>query len=167
VLAEQGYAALSIEAVADRAGVTRPTVYRRHASKAELVVAAVSRAFETANPEVPDTGSAREDLRCLLANLIRMLVETPMGPVLRGLVPELPRDPALRGLADRFDRARRRLLRAALERGIERGELRPDLRVELAIDALLGAVYLRLLLTGAPLSTRLAGDLVRSLPAPD
>jgi hypothetical protein len=127
------------------------------------VLDAVRDAFERINPDVPDTGSAAEDLRLLLANLIRMLRDTPMGAVLRGLVPELPHDAGLRRVARRFDRSRRVLLRSALERGAANGEFRADLDVEIAIDALLGAIYLRLLLTGAPLPTRLAGDLVAGI----
>ncbi|HEY8155200.1 MAG TPA: TetR/AcrR family transcriptional regulator [Myxococcota bacterium] len=162
-LAGSGYAALSIEGVAARAGVTRPTVYRRFAGKAELVTSAVAAAFETANPAVPATGSAREDVRILLANTIRMVRGTALGDVIRNLIPELPRHPDLRGLARGLLQDRRRLLRTAIERGVQRRELRKDLDVELSIDALLGAIYLRLLITGAPIADRLAGDLVAEI----
>jgi AcrR family transcriptional regulator len=163
VLVRDGYGALSIEAVAAEAGVGRPTIYRRYPSRVELLEAAVSRAFESANPEVPDTGDAREDLRILLANTLRMLRDTPMGQVIRELVPALPRDEALRRMAREVDRGRRKLMRAAIERGVSRAELAASLDVELVTDALLGAVYLRFLVTGRPLPNRLPGDLVREL----
>ncbi|MCA9692536.1 MAG: TetR/AcrR family transcriptional regulator [Myxococcales bacterium] len=160
LLVERGYAALTIEAVAERAGVTRPTVYRRHETRAALVTAAVAAAFAQANPAVPDTGAAREDVRLLLRNTIRMLRDTSIGAVVRAVVPELSRDPELRALATNLERERRTLLRAALARGVERGELTLPGGVEVTIDALLGAIYLRLLITGRALSDRLAGELV-------
>jgi AcrR family transcriptional regulator len=163
VLAEAGYAALSIDAVAARAGVTRPTIYRRHAGKAELVTRAVAASFAAANPAVPETGSAREDVRILLENVIRMLLTTRVGDVIRAVVPELPRQADLRRLASQLDRERRRLLRSAIARGVARGELRRGLDVELAIDALLGAIYLRLLVTGRAIPQRLAGELVAEI----
>jgi hypothetical protein len=89
-----------------------------------------------------------------------MLRTTAVGDVIRALVPELPRQTDLRRLASNLDRERRRLLRSAIARGVARGELRRNLDVELAIDALLGAIYLRLLITGRAIPNRLAGELV-------
>jgi AcrR family transcriptional regulator len=163
VLAESGYAALSIEAVASRAGVTRPTIYRRFTGKAELVSRAVAAGFASANPAVPATGSAREDVRILLENTLQMLRTTVIGDVIRAVVPELPRQADLRRLASNLDRDRRRLLRSAITRGVARGELKKNLDVDLAIDALLGAIYLRLLITGRAIPNRLAGELVAEI----
>ena len=165
LLVERGYAGLSIERVAQRAGVTRATVYRRHRSPAALIIAAVEGVFAEANPDTPDTGDAREDVRILLRNTIRMLRETPVGAVIRALVPELSRDAELRALAERLERSRRTILRSALSRGIDRGELCGELDVDLTIDGLLGAIYLRLLITGRSIPDRLAAELVAALIA--
>jgi AcrR family transcriptional regulator len=159
-LVELGYAGTSIEGIAAEAGVARPTVYRRYASKAELLTAAVAAAFHESNPSVPSSGSAREDVRILLTNTIRMLRSTPIGDVVRAIVPELARHAELRRLSRRLLNDRRQLLRAALRRGIERGEIDDSIDVELTIDGLLGAIYLRLLFTGQPIPNRLAADLV-------
>jgi len=162
-LVERGYAGTTIEAVAARAGVTRPTVYRRYATRAELLIAAVEASFASFNPQVPDTGRAVEDVRVLLANTIRMVRDTPIGGVVRAIVPELERDESLRLAVRRLLRRRRQLLRVAIRRGVERREFVKGLDVEIAIDALLGAIYLRLLFRGQPLSNRLAGDLVENV----
>jgi len=162
-LVELGYAGSSIEDIATRAGVARPTVYRRYASKAEVLTAAIAAAFHESNPSVPESGTAREDVRILLTNTIRMLRNTPIGEVIRAIVPELARDPDLRRLSRRLLEARRRLLRSAIQRGIERGELAGAIDVELTIDGLLGAIYLRLLFTGQPINKRVAADLVEEL----
>lgn len=160
-LVESGYAGTSIERIALRAGVTRPTIYRRYTSKAELLSAAIAAAFDGANPIVPKTGNAAEDVRILLSNAIQMLRNTPIGGVVREIVPELARDADLRRLARRLLSRRRQFPREAIERGIERREFGKTLDVELTIDALLGAIYLRLLFTGQPIPNRLAADLVR------
>lgn len=164
LLAERGYGGATIDAVSARAGVTRPTIYRRYASKAELVAAAVEGELDVANPDVPDRGNAVDDVRILLANTIKM-IRGPMGGVVRAIVPELERDEDLRRASQRMLERRRRLLRTAIHRGVERGEFAGDLNVEVAIDALLGGVYLRLLITGQPLTPRLAGELVRLIAA--
>jgi AcrR family transcriptional regulator len=65
-LLEVGYAALTIDAVAQRAGTSRPVIYRRWATKADLVLAAVERALHREYVEPPDTGSLREDLLALM-----------------------------------------------------------------------------------------------------
>jgi AcrR family transcriptional regulator len=65
-LVEVGYAALTIDAVAQRAGTSRPVIYRRWATKADLVLAAVARAMHREYVEPPDTGSLRRDLLALM-----------------------------------------------------------------------------------------------------
>ena len=65
-LHDVGYAALTIDGVAQRAGTSRPVIYRRWATKADLVLAAVQRALHREAVEVPDTGSLRGDLLTLM-----------------------------------------------------------------------------------------------------
>jgi AcrR family transcriptional regulator len=65
-LVEQGYAALTIDAVAVRAGTSRPVIYRRWATKAELVRAAVEHTLARDQLEPTDTGSLRGDLIALM-----------------------------------------------------------------------------------------------------
>jgi len=138
-----------MELVAQRAGVTRPTLYRRYANKQALVVGALTRTFATVNPQVPDTGEVTRDVQVLLDNIARMLRTTATGDVMRALVQELARDSTLADFAGRFADERRVLLRTALQRGIDRRQLPPAFDVEIAIDALLGALYFRFLLLGA------------------
>lgn len=162
-LAQAGYAELSLESIAARAAVTRPTLYRRYPNKQALVIAALSAAFESVNPRVPDYGDARRDVRALLENIAAMLTKTPIGDVIRGLLPELPRDAALAELAARFAEARRALLRDAIARGVDRGELPASLDVEVAIDALLGGLYFRFLFLSGALSRAYVTKLVAQI----
>ncbi|GII82429.1 TetR family transcriptional regulator [Sphaerisporangium siamense] len=93
LLAEVGYDQLSIEAVATRAGVGKPTVYRRYAGKAALVAAAVERrAVDT--PPVTWSGDLREVLLELVGWLARQIGEQEVG-LLGALFAGMRSDPEL------------------------------------------------------------------------
>jgi len=73
-----GYAGLTMEAVADRAGTSRAVLYRRWPKRPELVIAALRRHRPMLSGEVPDTGSLRGDVLAVLQRMSRRLAET--GP---------------------------------------------------------------------------------------
>jgi AcrR family transcriptional regulator len=151
LLLERGYANLTIEGIAARAGVGKQTIYRWWPSRAALVLEAYVTG-EEAVPPPAEGRSVRDDVRALLGWLIAVLAEPTGGPVLAGLVSDLQHDA---DLAEGFRRhvvpARREGMVAALERGRARGEIREDADLELAVDALHGAVFYRLLLSGEQL----------------
>lgn len=162
LLAERGYADLTVADVARRAGVSRPALYRRWSDKAQLVVEAmVSRL-----PQSPllDTGNTRDDLLAFTDQLVATFTQTPAGDVLPGLVAAVAADPALAAsYRDLLVEPLRRRMRAAVVRGIDRGDLRGDTDVEFALDALAGPLYVRLLITGTaidPSYSQTAVDLV-------
>ena len=151
LLLERGYAELTIEGIAARAGVGKQTIYRWWPSRAALVLEAYL-AGEEAVPPPAESPSVREDVRALLGWLIAVLAEPTGGPVVAGLVSDLQHDADLaRGFRQHVVPARREAMLAALERGRTRGEIREDADLELAVDALHGAVFYRLLLSGEPL----------------
>ena len=156
LLAEHGYAGLTIEGVATRAGVGKQTIYRWWPSRAALVLEAYLAGSE-AIPPPPDHDSVRDDVRALLVWLSAVLAQPIGGRILAGLIADMQHD---HDLAEGFRRdvvpARRSRMLAALERGRERGEIRADADLELAVDTLHGAVFYRLLLSGAPLDDEFA-----------
>jgi AcrR family transcriptional regulator len=157
LLAGQGYRAMSIEAIAAEARVSKTTIYRRWRSKEELVIELLSQIAAEIMP-VPDLGDTRSELVQLIAHTIERLTETPTGGMIQGLVSELPRNPTLRGLfAERLVGLRRAEVRKVLKRGIARGDLRADANVAIAHELLLGPVYYRLLLSSERLDSRFAG----------
>src|SRR5881394_2608290 len=83
IMARDGYARMSIDAVAAEAGVARPTVYLRHASKAELATAALAAYRQRERPD--DTGDTRADLNARLRHF-RRGVERPNGMGMLGTV---------------------------------------------------------------------------------
>ena len=121
--------ALSMEAVAARAGVGKATIYRRFADKDEMVLAAV-KAIKVPPPE-PAGESVREDLVALArhARKYRGGISSQIVPC---MVPELQRPGKLRDLYQNLVEERREVTRSVLRRGIATGELRPDIDVELA-----------------------------------
>jgi AcrR family transcriptional regulator len=151
LILERGYAGVTIEGVAARAGVGKQTIYRWWPSRAALVLEAYL-AGEEAVPAPAGGRSVREDVRALLGWLIAVLSEPTGGPIVAGLVSDLQHDADLaRGFRRHVVPARREAMLEALERGRARGEIREDADLELAVDALHGAVFYRLLLSGEPL----------------
>jgi AcrR family transcriptional regulator len=151
LLLERGYAEVTIEAIAARAGVGKQTIYRWWSSRAALVLEAYV-AGEEAVPPPAEGPMVGDDVRALLGWLIAVLAQPTGGPVVAGLVSDLQHDADLaRGFRQQVVPARREAMLAALERGRARGEIREDADLELAVDALHGAVFYRLLLSGEPL----------------
>lgn len=74
LLAEVGYPAMSMEAIAARAGVGKATIYRRYASKEELVADALESRFGEEEEPVPDTGSLWDDLELVIGEIVRTMV---------------------------------------------------------------------------------------------
>jgi AcrR family transcriptional regulator len=151
--ADLGFDGLSVEGVAEGAGVSKTTIYRRYGSKTALVLAACERVCHEVSP-APDTGSLRGDLEAILANLCRLLSTTVAGRAVPQLVSESARIPDLADAYHAFAAQRREKCRIALRRGIERGEARADLDVEPAADLVAAPVFYRHLVTGAPLDAR-------------
>jgi AcrR family transcriptional regulator len=159
LIAEHGIGGLTTNAVAERAGISKATMYRRWRSKEELVVDAV--AALVSEIAVPDTGSTHDDLRALMRGAVGLYSRSLEAAVMPSLVDAMSRDAGLaRAVRDGFLAHRRAALRAVLQRGIERGDLRADLDVELALDTLGGALFYRLLVTGGPIDRRLADGVV-------
>ena len=162
LLAEQGVHRLTVEGVAERAGVAKTTIYRRYRGKRELALAVLIDMVETV-AAVPDLGDTRRELVAFVDATVDVLGKTLMGRVMQGLVSDLAADPQLaRAFRERVVALRVAEVRRLVELGIERGELRPDVDVELAHELLFGPVYYRLLLSGAPLDARLGTQIVNA-----
>lgn len=144
LLAESGYTRMSLDAVALEAGVSKPTIYRRWSSKADLATAAL-RTVQIAEPPV-DTGSTPGDLIGTLENFRRSLLR-PYGMALIGTVlAEETHTPELLTLfRERLVTARRKMLRTILERAQRRHELRPGVSLDVVVSMLVGAFYARYL----------------------
>ncbi|RJO75257.1 TetR/AcrR family transcriptional regulator [Nocardia panacis] len=147
-LAEVGYGKLSMEAIARRAAVSKPTLYRRWPTKERLVMALITQ-VAVAAAEVPDTGDLRGDLIAFLDTNIRGLSHPQAARIIPDLLAEAGRNPVLReALQTDIGRTRRAKVVELLRRAIDRGELPADLDIELALDFLAAPTFWRSLTGG-------------------
>ena len=150
LLEGEGFAAVTVEAIAERAGVSKATVYRWWPNRAAVVMDGF---LSTVSSEVPfpHTGHAREDIRIHMRRLAEAF-SGKIGRTVAALIAEGQSDPELaEALRSRWLSVRRAEAREILELGIERGELREDLDLEVAVDVLYGPIYYRMLVGHAPL----------------
>jgi AcrR family transcriptional regulator len=165
ILEERGFVDLTMDEVAQRAGVSKPTIYRRWPTKGMLVFEAFSADFLTRQP-LPDTGSLRGDLLAALRAWIRVVKGTVTGRTLRGLIAEVQRDPELAEIwRERFIGPVRAHHRTMVDRGIDRGEVSQSADPDVMLDLLYGPAYHRLLQSHLPLSDRFAQAVVDTLVA--
>lgn len=150
VLAEIGYDRLTMDAVAARARAGKATLYRRWASKAELVVEAVGAMKTECLPPLSEAGSLREDLYAVAA-LITTRVSRDELCVMRGLTSALAQDRELATVFEReFVGQRRADMVQLLRRAQQRGEIPPDRDLEMLAHILPSMVFLRSVTTSQP-----------------
>ncbi|HUA44199.1 MAG TPA: TetR/AcrR family transcriptional regulator [Solirubrobacteraceae bacterium] len=160
LLDEMGFASMTIEEVAARAGAGKATIYRRWPTKGALAMDAVMAEIDPAAP-FPDTGSAVEDFRVQLRAVARVFNRPRIKHTLIGVVFEAQNDSQLRNaFVERYMNPRRDQARVVIERGIARGELRAGFEENVLFDQLYGALYFRLLVSGLPLNRRFTDELV-------
>jgi AcrR family transcriptional regulator len=157
-LAEHGYADMTLEAVAKRAGTSRPVLHRRWPTRMKLATAAIVRHL-TLNPiSVPDLGSVRDEIRLLLRGL-----SDRARPELLRLVFDMTDDlrDAKSNLADlRAEIADGALMRGILQRGIDRGEIDQERLTPRIVSLPTDLVRHEVLMTLAPPSDDVIREIV-------
>jgi AcrR family transcriptional regulator len=165
LVVEQGYAAVSIEKIAQRAGTGKQTIYRWWPSKGDVLMEALARKADV-HIALPDEGSWAADLRRMLDDSFLLGQVPQVGELLRALMVEAQLDPAF-GARFRAEFLQRR--RAALATLVERARLRGDLPATLtagfAADVVFGVIWYRLLAVPQPFDRRLTDSLVALLTA--
>ncbi|WP_086826708.1 TetR/AcrR family transcriptional regulator [Allokutzneria sp. NRRL B-24872] len=150
VLVESGFAGLTIEAVASRAGVGRPTIYRRWASREDLVVDALATTVPVAS--TVDTGDLLADIASTVRIAINGLGGSELGGAVVGVLAASAGNPPLAAaLAERYLGPRLGVVSELIARGMAAGVLRTDLSPEVIRDLLLGPLVYHWLVTGAPM----------------
>jgi AcrR family transcriptional regulator len=159
LLEEKGYAAVTIEAIAARAGAGKQTIYRWWPSKAAVILEAYAVQASRTTP-IPNTGSVRNDL-CQVLQQLFVTLNTSAGLAMTSLIAEAQLDPAFAiTFREQFINNCRDTIRAVLQQGIEQGELRANLDLDLVVDAIYSPVWYRLLLKHAPLNEAFAEAIV-------
>lgn len=159
LITADGYQAATIEAIARKAGTTRPAVYRRHGSRGHLVVAAIARRFGL--DPVRDTGSLRGDLLSVQLAQLKFFTDPLVKRALPGLLEETSRDPDLsEQFLDEFVRPRRESTARSLQRAVQRGEIADGFDAEWICDLLTGPMLMRSFLPTGPIDENLANQTV-------
>ena len=148
ILRERGEG-LSVTEVAERAGVHETSVYRRWGTREALVLDAVREGLGE-NVPVPDTGSLRGDLLRYARDSAAFL-RTPLGASFARAAATMPASEEAAAARREYWESRLGEVGAVFHRAEERGELPAGTKAGAALEALLGALYLRLLVTGRPL----------------
>ena len=161
LLAELGFAGLTIEGIAAVAGVGKSTIYRHWSSKAQLVIEAFG-SIARVDPPIR-TGDLRTDLVARLRALITAVNSPKLGPIIPSLIDAAERDPELAELHRQFTAQRRRFVLDVLESAIDQGVVDPAADVELVADLLAGPVFYRRLISRAALEPGYAERLVDTL----
>jgi AcrR family transcriptional regulator len=149
ILIEGGYSAFSIEAVVERTGIAKTTLYRHWPSRNDLLHAVIAQLDHTR--PLPDTGSIRGDLREFFSRRARAARSSQWERCIPALIDAAARHPEIAATIAALTAAVLDQIATLVRRGVDRGELRADLDPTLAASALIGPiVFGRLLLQEAP-----------------
>ena len=148
--ARVGYSALSLDAVARKAGVGKAALYRRWRSKAAMASDLVAQigAILPAQLTGDDRGSLEADLHAMLLVGARMMRDPLVRRILPDLYAALDREPALAAALRPSETVRGQKVRAVIDRAVARGELSTDIDRGLAADLLFGPLYWRIVVLG-------------------
>jgi AcrR family transcriptional regulator len=165
LLADVGYGALTMDAVASEAGVGKATIYRRWRTKQDLVVDTISD-LNRAEAAPPDTGSLEGDLRLMLRSLVSVITG-PTGAATLSLLSTVPHQPAL---AEAFRDGPLAVWRHAFEqiwaRAEQRGEVRPGVAGSVPAETTSALLVQRWLLTGEPVDEAYADEVLDTVVLP-
>ena len=160
LLAERGFAGVTIEGIAAAAGVAKQTIYRWWNSKTGILMDALLQdAAEALTPV--DHADFREDLRDQLSRVAAFLARSDAGAVCRALIGQAQHDPAFAAeFRARFLSEQRERDRLPFDRAIARGQIPAHTDVPSDADELLGPIYYRALVTGEPVDRQFTDRLV-------
>jgi AcrR family transcriptional regulator len=147
---ERGYEKTTVEAIAERAGVGKQTIYRWWPSKGAVVIDGFNYATGR-HIDVPDTGDVVSDLREQMTAVSGWLASPDFGPAYRGVIAAAQSDPELaKILAREIVEPRVAACIERLESARERGEIRADADLDVIVELLYGPLYHRFLLGMRP-----------------
>ena len=163
---EIGYARLTVEGIAARAGTGKQTIYRWWPSKADVVLDALATKADLHIP-IPDEGSYAADLRAFLLASFALGGQSTLIGILRALMAEAQIDPEFwQRFREGFLQRRRDALGVITGRAAARGDLPPGVSHGTVADIVFGVVWYRVLATRELPGSTLAGELVAALAGP-
>lgn len=155
-----GINAATMEAIAERAGVSKATIYKWWPNRGAVALDGFL-AMVRDSIIVPEGLNTADALRFQVSALVVLFRDTASGPLMRALVGQAERDPEIaRAIRERWLAPRRAVTAAILRAGIERGEIRPDIDIGVASDQLFAPLYHRLFFGHEPLDDGLTDVII-------
>ncbi len=148
LLGEVGHGGTTVEAVAERSGVAKTTIYRHWPSRAQLLLDAFHGCV--GHDDSPRSGDVRTDLLALAGGLATKLRDHRWSRIIATLIDAAESDPELAELSAAYTHERREAVRSIIEQGITAGELRPDIDTGLAAQLVGGTLFYERLLLRRP-----------------
>jgi AcrR family transcriptional regulator len=158
---ERGYGGCTVEAIVERTGVARTTIYRHWPSRTELLADALSAKAEQV--QLPDTGTLRGDLVEFLTTSSHRLEENPLYHSLQtipGLIEAAKREPALVSVAARSTAALISTIRSILQKAKARREIRRNCKLDVMANVIVGAIYVQRAFLNKDLTDAYVTDMV-------
>lgn len=167
LLQERGYSGCTLEAIVERTGVARTTIYRYWPSRTELLADALSARGE--NVQLPDTGTLRGDLIEFLTTSSNRMEEDQLTHCLRtlpSLIEAAKREPAMVSIAARSTETLIGAVRSILERAKLRREIGRDCKLDMIANLIVGAIYVQRAFLNKELTIDYVSELVGTITAP-
>jgi AcrR family transcriptional regulator len=161
LLSETGLAGVSVDAVAERSGVAKTTIYRHWPSRAALLLDACSRMGTPREP--PNTGSLKGDLAALMGDLGNRLKTARFAATLPSVIDAAERDPEIAKMHANLHAALISAFRSVIERGQRSGELPRRRDSSAIVAALLGPLFYRRWFSREPLDARFIKSVTESV----
>jgi AcrR family transcriptional regulator len=163
LLEEKGYAGVTIDAIASRAGAGRQTIYRWWSSKAAIFMEVYNRAAQATIGEAGDidTGSLAGDVQVLILGLRSLFGQTIAGKALQGMVAEVQCNPSAAQPFLQFMEERFAIADRIYERALARNEVDSAIDRDTFVDLIGGPILYRLLIEHAPLDEAFAKKVAR------
>ena len=163
---ERGYAAVTIEGIAARAGVGKQTIYRWWRSKNAVMLDMLVEGRKRNAPSFQDTGDFRADLSHLLCNTVRVIRDPAQGPLLRAALGEAQIDTDLHeAYMEAIFRPTREAYRRRLDAARENGEIDDHVTDDAVLDMAFGPIWFRALTRPATLTTEFAAEIASRVTA--
>ena len=155
LLEEAGFANTTTDAIAERAGASKATIYRWWPNKAAVLIEALRQQVAQETP-FPDTGDLKRDIQVQLQNFMQLLTGR-RGRIFKGFIAAAQSDPEFaEAFRSVWIQPRRTEAKAVLERHKLNGALPKDTDLEVVMDLIYGPIYFRLLASHAPLTPEFA-----------
>ncbi len=155
ILEEAGFANITADAIAERAGASKATIYRWWQNKAAVLIEALRERVAKESP-FPQTGDLKQDIHRQLQNFIALLTGRH-GRIFKAFIAAAQSDEDFAQAFRTFwIQPRRAEAKSVLEHHKQAGALAQDLDLEIVLDLIYGPIYFRLLAGHAPLTSEFA-----------